>query len=101
MSQENVEIVRDVYADSRGLTAGASGRVAPDAEFDFTAVYPDRPIMEHRVSLGDRGRVGCRDDVLLDPLRCAPGGLLCPGLSSPTVTVTPPSPLRTARGQLP
>src|SRR4051812_5132666 len=45
MSQENVEIVRDVYADSRGLTAGASGRVAPDAEFDFTAVYPGRPIM--------------------------------------------------------
>ena len=45
MSQENVEIVRAIYADSRGLTAGASGRVAPDAEFDFTAVYPDRPVM--------------------------------------------------------
>jgi ketosteroid isomerase-like protein len=45
MSQENVEIVRSVYADPRGLTAGASGKVAPDAEFDFTAVYPDRPIV--------------------------------------------------------
>ena len=45
MSQANVEIVRSVYADPRGLTAGASGKVAPDAEFDFTAVYPDRPIV--------------------------------------------------------
>ena len=45
VSQENVELVRSVYADPRGLTAGASGRVAADAEFDFTAVYPDRPIM--------------------------------------------------------
>jgi hypothetical protein len=45
MSQENVELVRSVYADPSGLTAGASGKVAPDAEFDFTAIYPDRPIM--------------------------------------------------------
>jgi ketosteroid isomerase-like protein len=45
MSQENVELVRSVYADPRGLTAGASGKVAPDAEFDFSAVYPDSPIV--------------------------------------------------------
>jgi ketosteroid isomerase-like protein len=45
MSQENVEIVRRIYADPRGLTGAASGMVAPDAEFDFTAAYPDRPIM--------------------------------------------------------
>ena len=45
MSQENLEIVRGVYADPGGLTAGASGRVAPDAEFDFTAVYPDKPVL--------------------------------------------------------
>src|SRR4051795_1209558 len=45
MSRENVEIVRSVYADPRGLTAAASGKVAFDAEFDFTAVYPDRPVM--------------------------------------------------------
>jgi ketosteroid isomerase-like protein len=45
MSQENVEIVRRIYADPRGLTAAASDQVAADAEFDFTAVYPDRPIM--------------------------------------------------------
>src|SRR3954451_10687434 len=45
MSRENVEIVRSVYSDPRGLTATASGKVAPDAEFDFTAVYPDRPVM--------------------------------------------------------
>jgi len=45
MSQQNVEIVRDVYADPGGLTAAASGKVSPDAEFDFTAAYPDRPIV--------------------------------------------------------
>jgi len=45
MSQENVEIVRSIYADPRGLTAAASGMVAPDAVFDFTAAYPDQPIM--------------------------------------------------------
>jgi ketosteroid isomerase-like protein len=46
MSQENVEVVRSVYADPGGLTAGASGKVAPDAEFDFSAVYPDWPIVK-------------------------------------------------------
>jgi ketosteroid isomerase-like protein len=45
VAQENVEIVRRLYADPRGLTAAASDKVAPDAEFDFSAVYPDRPIM--------------------------------------------------------
>jgi hypothetical protein len=45
MSQENVEIVRSVYADPGGLTAGASGKVAPDAEFDFSAAYLDGPIV--------------------------------------------------------
>jgi uncharacterized protein len=45
MSEQNVEIVRGVYADPRGLSVAASDKVAPDAEFDFTAVYPDRPIL--------------------------------------------------------
>jgi ketosteroid isomerase-like protein len=45
MSQENVDLVRSIYSDPQGLTGGASGKVAPDAEFDFTAVYPDKPIM--------------------------------------------------------
>ncbi len=45
MSQENVEIVRSIYTDPRGLSSAASGKVAPDAEFDFSAAYPDRPIM--------------------------------------------------------
>jgi len=40
-----VEIVRDVYADERGLTDGAGGKVAPDAEFDFSATYPDTPVL--------------------------------------------------------
>jgi hypothetical protein len=43
MSEENVEIVRRLYADPRGLTAAGNEMVAPEAEFDFSAVYPDRP----------------------------------------------------------
>jgi ketosteroid isomerase-like protein len=45
MSQENVELVRGVYADPSGLSAGASGRIAQDAEFDLTEVFPDRPLV--------------------------------------------------------
>ena len=45
MSQENVETVRRLYADPRGLTAATNETVAPEAEFDFTAVYPDKPIL--------------------------------------------------------
>jgi ketosteroid isomerase-like protein len=45
MSQENVEIVRAIYADPRGLIGTASERAAPDVEFDFTDVYPDRPVL--------------------------------------------------------
>jgi ketosteroid isomerase-like protein len=61
MSQENVELVRSVYADPSGLTAGASGKVAPDAEFDFTAVFPDRPLVrgvEELRRFRDRGPWG-------------------------------------------
>src|SRR5512132_1266324 len=46
MSGENVEIVRQIYADPDGLTAGAGGKVAPDAVFDFSAAFPDRPILK-------------------------------------------------------
>jgi ketosteroid isomerase-like protein len=45
MSEENVEIVRAIYADPRGLIAAAK-RAAPDVEFDFTDAYPDRPILK-------------------------------------------------------
>jgi hypothetical protein len=45
VSQGNVEIVRGIYADPRGLTTGASGRVAPDAEFDLSDAYPDAPVL--------------------------------------------------------
>src|SRR5262245_17561730 len=45
MSQENVELVRTIYTDPRGLTAGSGGKVAPDAEFDLSAAYPDAPVM--------------------------------------------------------
>src|SRR5215204_5980820 len=58
MSQENVEVVRSLYADPRGLTAAGPGTVAPDAEFDFSEVYPDSPIMsgvEELLSFRDSG----------------------------------------------
>jgi ketosteroid isomerase-like protein len=45
MSQENVEIVQEIYADPRGLIGTASERAAPDVEFDFTDAYPDRPVL--------------------------------------------------------
>jgi ketosteroid isomerase-like protein len=45
MSQENVEIVRRLYADPQGLGDMGSDRVAPDAEFDFSAMYPDEPVL--------------------------------------------------------
>jgi ketosteroid isomerase-like protein len=43
MSQENLEIVRQAYADPAGVSGSA--RVDPDAEFDFTSLYPDQPIL--------------------------------------------------------
>src|SRR2546423_11833627 len=46
MSRENVEIVREIYADPRGLIGTAAERAAPDVEFDFTDVYPDRPVLK-------------------------------------------------------
>ena len=44
MSQENVEIVRSGYAAADPFTTFAE-RIASDVEFDFTAVYPDRPVL--------------------------------------------------------
>ena len=50
MSQENVEIVRRAFAEF-GLSptgveeAARAGLVATDAVFDFSAVYPDGPII--------------------------------------------------------
>jgi ketosteroid isomerase-like protein len=44
MSQENVEIVRSGYAAPDPLTKFAE-RIAPDVEFDFTALFPDRPVL--------------------------------------------------------
>ena len=44
MSQENVELVRSGYAAREPLTTFGE-RIAPDVEFDLTAVYPDRPVL--------------------------------------------------------
>src|SRR3954454_13728815 len=43
MSQENVEIMRRGYEESAPLSSGA--HMAPHAEFDFTAIYPDQPVL--------------------------------------------------------
>ena|ERR1700682_1367233 len=43
MSQENVEIVRSGFLDPGPLTDAA--HVSPEAEFDFTDVYPDQPLL--------------------------------------------------------
>jgi hypothetical protein len=43
MSQENVEMVRCLFLDPRPLTEAS--QVSPDAEFDFTDVYPDHPVL--------------------------------------------------------
>jgi ketosteroid isomerase-like protein len=44
MSEANVEAARTYYAEPDPLTALAD-RIADDAEFDFTAIYPDRPVV--------------------------------------------------------
>ena len=43
MSEENVEIVRNAFSGAGPLTSAES--LAPDAEFDFTALYPDQPVL--------------------------------------------------------
>ncbi|MDQ6811297.1 MAG: nuclear transport factor 2 family protein [Actinomycetota bacterium] len=43
MSGQNVDLVRQQYQGLGPLTDSA--RLAPDAEFDFTAVYPDQPVL--------------------------------------------------------
>ena len=39
-----MELARRLYADPRGLT-GAVELIAPDAEFDFSEVYPDMRVL--------------------------------------------------------
>ncbi len=45
MSEQNVDLVRRVYAAPRPIEMFAE-RIAPDVEFDFTAVYPDQPVLQ-------------------------------------------------------
>jgi len=56
---ENVRLVREAYAtpsgseteaggetvEQRALFATLAGRMTPSTKFDFTAAYPDRPVM--------------------------------------------------------
>jgi hypothetical protein len=43
VSQENVAIVRRGFLDRRPLVDSAY--IAPDAQFDFTSIYPDQPVL--------------------------------------------------------
>jgi len=59
MSEENVRLIRESYLtpggqgagsrdgmiEQRALFATLAERMTPSTEFDFTAVYPDRPVM--------------------------------------------------------
>jgi len=52
MSEENVEFVRRAFTEFAGESAQTvieeivnAGLAAPDAEFDFSAMYPDGPIL--------------------------------------------------------
>ena len=50
MSEQNVELVRRLYADfgqsPRLVEAAAqAGLIAPDAEFDYSALLPDGPVV--------------------------------------------------------
>jgi hypothetical protein len=59
MSKENVEILQRAYLDRGPLTDAV--QLAPDAEFDFTAIYPDQPVLrgiEEMRSFRDAGPWG-------------------------------------------
>jgi ketosteroid isomerase-like protein len=43
VSHKNLEIVRRAFATAGPLTSAPD--LAPDAEFDFTALYPDQPVL--------------------------------------------------------
>lgn len=43
MSRENLAIVRRAFASAAPLSDADA--LAPDAEFDFTALYPDQPVL--------------------------------------------------------
>ena len=46
MSEQNLRLVRDAYASPGALFASFSDLMAPEAEFDFTAIYPERPVLK-------------------------------------------------------
>jgi ketosteroid isomerase-like protein len=58
MSEENVELVRRLYADF-GLSprlveaAAHAGLIAPEIEFDYSALYPDGRVVRGVAAWGD------------------------------------------------
>ena len=69
MSEENVRLVRDAYASPGALFASFSDRMAPEAEFDFTAIYPDRPVLKGVESLRRFREQGPWEELKYEPGR--------------------------------
>src|SRR3954466_7924267 len=76
------------YTSCRVQHAAGQPRAPPPAgpmhlrapyRHEFTAGATGRPLgteLENRIPLGHHRRACCRAQVLLDPIRCAPGGLV-------------------------
>jgi len=69
MSEQNVRLVRDAYASPGALFASFSNRMAPEAEFDFKAIYPDRPVLKGVESLRRFREQGPWEELKYEPGR--------------------------------
>ena len=68
MSAENLDLVRRFYAEPDPLSALA-GRIAADAEADFTASYPDRPVLSGVDEIRRFRAEGTWDELRFEPER--------------------------------
>ena len=58
MSQENVEIVRGIDRVPDGITGATSQSLAPDVQFDFTSIYPDRQVLRGAAAIREFRETG-------------------------------------------
>ncbi len=68
MSSENLELIRSGYSDPYPLSA-FSARIVPDVEFDFTDVYPDRPVLRGIAAVRQFRETGPWDSLEFEPER--------------------------------
>jgi hypothetical protein len=69
MSEQNMRLVRDAYASTGALFASFSDRMAPRAEFDFTAIYPERPVLKGIEALRRFREQGPWEELQYEPSR--------------------------------